>query len=89
MLKCIRNNWLNLKSRDKCFNYPQFNDKTLGQYASFSLLRAIYQKESKDILKEGYTFNFQSMFPNSLERQKVNLALRIFNEKSFSAIKKP
>ena len=87
MLKYIRDNWFNLKSSDKFFNYPRFDDETLVENASFTLFRSIYNSEKNLLIKRGFIYYHQSMYPNSLERQKVALTIRIFIEKSYSTVK--
>ena len=46
-----------------------------------------FLKKKNSTIKRGYTYNNQSMYPNNLERQKVQLAFRIFNAKFFSSLK--
>ena len=87
MIKCIRNNWINLKNLNMNFHFPDFQIKGSDKFASFKLIRDIYHCQKNQIIKTGYTFNFQSLYPKSIERQKAKPALNIFNEKSSSAIR--
>ena len=52
ILKCTRNNWLNLKNCKKNFIFPDIADNNKVLYASFAELECIYLKEAKYTLKK-------------------------------------
>ena len=51
IMKCIRNNWLNLKSIDKTFTFPDMEDTTVLHKASFNTLDKLYEFEKGSIIK--------------------------------------
>ena len=84
LLKCIRNNWIN--DAEKTFRFPNFCDNDVIMNASFSDLITIYHMEKDSTLKEGYQLTWKSLFPNSIERQNVKLALKIFDRTTVAAL---
>ena len=82
MIKCVRNNWLNVKNSSKTLEMPNFYDQTKKDNASFKLLRDIYNSQIGMIVKTGYTYNYETMYPKCIERQKVNLALNVLMKSS-------
>lgn len=62
-------------------HFPNFtsNDATNFQTASLLSLRKLICCESNSLLKFGYTLSLKSLSPSNLERQNVNLVLKIFN----------
>ena len=81
LIKCVRNNWINQKNIEKAMYYPDFNtsqNKVLT--ASFKCIRNVYEQESGSLLKYGYTLTRKALWPTSLEKQSVKLALQIFND---------
>ena len=40
-------------------------------------LITVYHMERESILKEGFQLTWKSLFPNSIERQNVKLALKV------------
>ena len=93
ILKCIRNNWLNLKSHDKCFAFPhfQFGDistKSSTSYAlaSFSSLVQLHNTKCDSLIKFAYKLSYKALNPSTFERQNVKLALQIFNNFTAEAL---
>ena len=86
--KCVRNNWINQKDQEKTFCYPNFHDFKQISFAKFSILRDIYAKESGLLIKTAPRLNYKTVYPSSLERQKVSLALNIWHESTIAAVKK-
>lgn len=84
ILKCIRNNWLNNKSQQMIF--PKFDNPAVYQIASFDSLKEMYTFEKSSLIKYGYGLDLKSLYPSSLERQNVNLALKIFNHNISKAL---
>jgi hypothetical protein len=102
IFKCIRNNWINLKDSDKTFSVPFWenlgktsetitNDTVTSDNittAKFSDLRTIHNNEHSMLVKSAPHLNHKTLYPNSFERQKVNLVVNVFNETTISALKK-
>lgn len=87
IIKTIRNNWLNQKDTEKTFLYPSFTNHEQKKQAKFSVLREIYKKESNQLLKTAPKLNFKTVFPTILERQKVSLAINVFDESTIAAVR--
>ena len=67
LLKCLRNNWINLKDTAKEFVFPDFSDSNVIRKACFAHLVTMYHMEKKSIVKEAYLLTWKALFPNSLE----------------------
>ena len=80
ILKCIRNNWINLKKIKRTFTFPGFNDYNEIFRASFAELEHVYEMEKSLTIKQAYRLSWKALYPHSIERQNVKLALPIFNE---------
>ena len=83
LLKNIRNNWCTEKMQKLKYIDPERN-KTGIAYRNDRLY--IYNLECEGIVKST-GLNFVTLFPNNFEKQKVSLALNIFNEKTVAALK--
>ena len=87
ILKCIRDNWINLKNFKRTFTFPGFNDYNEIFRASFSELEHVYEMENSLTNKQAYRLSWKALHPHSIERQNVKLALCIFNESNVAALK--
>ena len=87
ILKCIRNNWINLKFFKRTFTFPVFNDYNEILCASFAELEHVYETGKSLTIRQAYRFSWKELYPHSIERQNVKLALRIFNEPNVAALK--
>ena len=83
LLKNIRNNWCTEKSQR--FTYFDAENNCTG-IASWWDLISIYQRESEGVVKET-TLSCAALYPTNFEKQKVSLALQVFNEKTVTALK--
>ena len=83
MLKNIRNNWTTEKTQTLEFKDPD-SEKVVR--AKWSDLKIIYKEESESSVK-CTKLDYATMYPNNYEKQKVSLALNIFNEKTVAALK--
>lgn len=72
----MRNNWLNQKENTMIF--LSFNE-TEGGIATLSTLHKLHYIEKSNLLKYGYGLTLKALYPSSIERQNVKLALQIFN----------
>lgn len=89
ILKCIRNNWLNHRNKDKCMLYPDFDifyEKIEIQTASFYTLKKLYEIEQSSLVKYNHKLTFKVLSPSNIERQNVKLVLQIFNEYMVAAL---
>ncbi|XP_077489630.1 uncharacterized protein LOC144100615 [Amblyomma americanum] len=92
LLKCIRNNWLNQKSPDTSFLYPEFKStesKLDIKKASFQTLRDLYTSERHNLSKFAYGLTYKALHPTNIERQNVKLALKVINPFVAQALKTP
>lgn len=88
LIKCVRNNWLNQKNSEQAMYYPDFSlssDKVFT--ASFDTLKNVFEMESSNLLKHGYTLSRKSLWPTNFEKQNVKLALQIFNSNLSKGLK--
>jgi len=86
IFKNIWKNWLNLKNIDNTFVFCDFETTTL-KYAKFQVIKNVYESEKDHITKQAYKLNFKSLYPSSLERQKVHLADNVFHESTIACLK--
>ena len=92
IIKSIRNNWLNLKDYERAFAYPNslifpdFDDTHKVNIAQFQDVRLLYKNEQTSILKQAYRLTAKTGWPTILERQNVNLALKIFDTSTLTAL---
>lgn len=85
LLKCLFNNWLNSKP-DQTLCYPDFETNET-KFACFAAVKNLHELEYDKLLKFGYSLNLKALFPTSLERQNVKLALKIFNPSVIEALR--
>ena len=85
ILKCIRNNWLNLKTLNKCILYPSFNfcnisteNSTGLTNACFEAIKQLHHLECQQTVKFSYKLSTKALNPSNLECQNVKLVLQIF-----------
>ena len=57
MMKCVRNNWLNVKSLGRSFEYPEFVPG-FGKIATYENLEDLYHLEKEKLLKPVYFIFF-------------------------------
>ena len=86
LLKCIRNNWLGQTDGDKTFLFPDFDSPDELFKASLSHLRLLHEEEKGKIVKTAPSLTYKALYPTNIERQNVNLVLKLFNEKVVTAI---
>ena len=74
IIKCIRNNWLNLHAAQCCFIFPSFVDTTIYfnlppavSRACFEDFRNQYRLEHSSTLKQEYKLTAQVCWPTNLE----------------------
>ena len=71
ILKCIRNNWLNVKSNDKTFGFPDIDDCNLIHKASFYTLDKLYEMEKGSTIKKAYMLNTTRVFIHTVLNVKM------------------
>ncbi|KAK9680521.1 hypothetical protein QE152_g39034 [Popillia japonica] len=77
IMKNIRNNWINQKP-SQCMQYPNFENTSEIKLASFDALKQLHSKEDQ-LIKYGYSLTSKALYPTSIERQNIKLALQVFN----------
>lgn len=55
--------------------------------ASLSSLKSVYHQDIHNIVKLAPSLTYKALFPSNLDRQKVPLALGVFNEYNVAALK--
>ena len=86
IIKTIRNNWINQIDSNHTFSCPSFLSCDLPLYAAFQDLRILFILEQNYVAKTAHRLTVKSCWPSSLERQNVNLALRIFDDSTAAAL---
>lgn len=87
ILKCIRNNWETKRNINKSLQFPDMNDHSVILSAQYRHLELIFEKEKDSLVKYGHTLSAKVLYPSSIQKQNVNLALRIFNDNNTVALK--
>jgi len=85
LLKCIRNNWLGQSDADNTFVFPDIADGSICK-ASLSHLRQLYASEKDNCIKMAPGLSYKALNPSNLERQNVKLVLKVFDEKTITAL---
>ena len=86
ILKCIQNNWINLKNYKKTFSFPDFEDNEKILRASFADLETIYLLEIFLTLKKAPALSWKALHSHALKRQNVKLALKVFSNTTAAAL---
>ena len=93
-LKCVRNNWLNIKSAGKCISLSHFAFGNISTtpistefpMESFASLRYLHDAECDSLVKFTHQLSFKAFNPSTFERQNVKLALQVFNNFTAQAL---
>jgi hypothetical protein len=86
LLKCIRNNWLGQNDCENTFLFPIATSGSSVCQASFSHVRQLYNSEVDSVVKLAPGLTRKALYPSNLERQNVQLALKVFDEKVLVAL---
>lgn len=101
IFKSIRNNWINQIDDNQTFIFPLDNslnvdlqsissstsNSTGKLTAKFSDLKKLYREEEGKTVKLAPSLNKKVLYPTSIERQNVNLCVKVFDEKNIAALK--
>lgn len=87
LLKCIRNNWLNQKNPIQSFVIPSPSNFQNQCQAKLLSLKELYIKERNQCVKLAPGLSEKVLFPTNLERQNVQLVVRLFDDKNVAALK--
>ncbi|XP_047001265.1 uncharacterized protein LOC124617949 [Schistocerca americana] len=87
ILKCIRNNWQTKRSVNKVLQFPDMTDHSVILTAQYKHLELVYEKERNSLVKYGHTLSARVLYPSSIHKQNVKLALKIFNDNNIVASK--
>ena len=81
-MKNLRNNWITEKTKSL-----DFVDFETGQrlVAKWNDLVFIYKEEENNMIKKT-ALDYQTLYPNNFEKQKVQLVMNVFNEKTISQL---
>ena len=82
LYKSIRNNWLSEKTKSLTFRDPVTQRSITGKWAD---LVDLYKKESESGISMT-KLNYQTLYPDNFDKQKVPLVQNIFNEKTIAAL---
>ena len=77
LMKNLRNNWITEKIGTLEFVDPDSGKKLLGKWSDIVF---IYKQEENNIVKKT-PLDYQTLYPNNFEKQKVRLVMNVFNEK--------
>ena len=83
LFKNIRNNWCTEKNQTLQFKDPE-TKKTF--VAKWSDLRKIYKEETDGSILRETKLDYTTLHPNNFEKQKVQLVVNIFNEKTVAKL---
>ena len=83
LLKNVRNNWYTEKMQQLRYTDPESGTICVAQWAD---LISIYNKECQS-LPTHTTLTYSALHPTNFEKQKVSLALQVFNEKTVTMLK--
>ena len=81
LVKNIRNNWITERKQELDFKDPTTQVECTAKWND---LVSIYKSEKGCPLTR---LNYQTLYPNNFEKQKVYLACNVFNEKTVAALK--
>lgn len=88
ILKCIRNNWISKRTHKCQFLFPDIDIMTKTLFiADFQHLESLYDFEKKSLVKLAHQLSYKVLYPSTIQKQNVKLALGIFNEKNIAALK--
>lgn len=87
IIKSLRNNWINQRTKNCTLMFPSIKDFTNKMSASFSHLIDLYENEKSSVIKFAPKLTFKALNPNNFERQNVALCLRIFDSTNEVALK--
>ncbi|XP_049843150.1 uncharacterized protein LOC126294965 [Schistocerca gregaria] len=75
ILKCIRNNWQTKRNVNKVLQFPDMTDNSVILTAQYKNLELVYEKERNSLVKYGHTLSATVLYPSSIQKQNVKLAL--------------
>ena len=81
LLKNIRNNWITEATQEL-----EFYDHDKKLVAKWSDIKKLYYYESKELVQMS-RLTFETFCPTPIERQKVEICLRVFCDETISALK--
>ena len=82
LMKNIRNNWITEKIQTLEFLDPITNNTIVAKWKD---VIDIYKIEEHNMARK-ITLNYPSLYPNNFEKQKVQLVINVFNEKTVACL---
>ena len=86
LLKSVRNNWLNQGNDEQSFIFPYIEDERIVLSANLKDLKEVHFSEENNLVKLAPSLSKKVLYPSSIERQNVSLAVRLFDEKNVVAL---
>lgn len=87
MLKSIRNNWETKRNVNKTLHFPDMTNHSVMLSAQYKHMELLYEKEKNSLVKYGHTLSSKVLYPSSIQKQNVKIALRLFNDNNAVALK--
>ena len=86
LFKSVRNNWLNQGNEEQSFIFPYIEDTRIVLSANLKDLKVLHLSEESSLVKLAPSLSKKVLYPSSIERQNVSLAVRLFDEKNIVAL---
>ena len=83
LMKNIRNNWITEKTKTLEFLDPYTNEKIIAKWADIVY---IHKVEENNFVRQ-INIDYPTLYPNNFEKQKVQLVVNVFNEKTIARLK--
>ena len=83
ILKTLRNNWYTEPTKELEFQLP---DEKITRTAKWHYLEELFKKSEGDIIKN-HNLTYVSIHPKPIERQNVKYVLKVFSDKTISALR--
>ena len=84
LIKNIRNYWISEKTRTLEFLEPYTNEKINTKWTD---IVHIYKAVESNMVRQ-ITIDYQTLYPNNFERQKVQLVMNILSEKTIACLRR-
>ena len=83
LMKNIQNNWITEKTKTLKFLDPYTNEKVIAKWADIVY---IHKVEENNFVRQ-INIDYSTLYPNNFEKQKVQLVVNVFNEKTVACLK--
>ncbi|KAI6656127.1 Transposable element P transposase [Oopsacas minuta] len=86
IIKTVRNNWINQIDSNHKFSCPSSVSCKYTLKVPFQDFRNLFKLEQKSVAKTAHQLTAKICWPSSLERQNLNLALRLFDDSTTAVL---